>query len=47
MSEPEPLPRQSIPAPQPLLRQRIRRFLASPNIIRAASVAVFFLVWEY
>jgi NitT/TauT family transport system permease protein len=29
------------------MEQRIRRFLASPNAIRAASVAVFFLVWEY
>jgi ABC-type nitrate/sulfonate/bicarbonate transport system permease component len=41
------LPRQSVPAPQPTLAQRLRDVLLSPNAIRTASVAVFFLIWEY
>src|SRR5919204_2737225 len=42
-----PSPRQSVPAPQPTLVQRLRDVLLSPNAVRAASVAVFFVVWEY
>jgi len=41
------LPRQSVPAPQPTLAQRLRDVLSSPNAIRTASVAVFFVIWEY
>jgi NitT/TauT family transport system permease protein len=41
------LPRQSVPAPQPTLAQRLRDVLLSPNAIRTASVAVFFGIWEY
>src|SRR5919198_1689217 len=41
------LPRQSVPAPQPTLVQRLRDVLLSPNAVRAASVAVFFVIWEY
>jgi NitT/TauT family transport system permease protein len=41
------LPRQSVPAPQPTLAQRLRDVLLSPNAIRTASVAVFFVIWEY
>jgi NitT/TauT family transport system permease protein len=41
------LPRQSVPAPQPTLAQRLRDVLLSPNAIRMASVAVFFVIWEY
>ncbi len=40
-------PRQSVPAPQPTWAQRLREVVASPNAIRAVSVAVFFVVWEY
>lgn len=40
-------PRQSVPAPQPTWAQRLREVVASPNAIRTASVAVFFVVWEY
>jgi ABC-type nitrate/sulfonate/bicarbonate transport system permease component len=41
------LPRQSVPAPQPTLAHRLRDVLLSPNAIRTASVAVFFVIWEY
>jgi ABC-type nitrate/sulfonate/bicarbonate transport system permease component len=41
------LPRQSVPAPQPTLAQRLRDVLASPNAIRTAAVAIFFVIWEY
>ena len=41
------LPRQSVSAPQPTLAQRLRDGLFSPNAIRTASVAVFFVIWEY
>src|SRR5256886_7548336 len=40
-------PRQAVPAPQPTLAQRLRDVLLSPNAIRTASVAVFFVIWEY
>jgi NitT/TauT family transport system permease protein len=46
-SSPEMPPRRSVPAPQPTWAQRLREVLLSPNAIRAASVAVFFVVWEY
>jgi NitT/TauT family transport system permease protein len=41
------LPRQSVPAPQPTVAQRLRDVLLSPNAIRTASVAIFFVIWEY
>jgi ABC-type nitrate/sulfonate/bicarbonate transport system permease component len=41
------LPRQSVPASQPTLAHRLRDVLLSPNAIRTASVAVFFVIWEY
>jgi ABC-type nitrate/sulfonate/bicarbonate transport system permease component len=40
-------PRQSVPASQPTWAQRLREVVLSPNAIRTASVAVFFMVWEY
>src|SRR5437763_12580428 len=40
-------PRKSVPARQPTFGQRLRVLLTSPNAIRTASVAVFFLIWEY
>ena len=40
-------PRRSVPAPQLTWAQRLREVLLSPNAIRTASVAVFFVVWEY
>ena len=40
-------PRKSVPAPQPTLRQRLHEVVMSPNAIRALSVAVFFVIWEY
>jgi ABC-type nitrate/sulfonate/bicarbonate transport system permease component len=40
-------PRKSVPAPQPGLADRAREVLLSPNAIRTASVAVFFVIWEY
>jgi NitT/TauT family transport system permease protein len=46
-SSPEMPPRRSVPAPQPTWAQRLREVLLSPNAIRTASVAVFFVVWEY
>jgi ABC-type nitrate/sulfonate/bicarbonate transport system permease component len=41
------LPRKSVPASQPTLAHRLRDVLLSPNAIRTASVAVFFVIWEY
>ncbi len=46
MSESMP-PRKSIPVPQVTLGQRLREVVLSPNAIRTASVAVFFVIWEY
>jgi ABC-type nitrate/sulfonate/bicarbonate transport system permease component len=40
-------PRRVLPAPRPTLAQRLRDVLLSPNAIRMASVAVFFVIWEY
>src|SRR5258707_714942 len=40
-------PRKSVPAPQPTLLQRLREIVTSPNAIRTASVAAFFVIWEY
>ena len=40
-------PRISVPAPTPAPAQRLRALLLSPNAIRTASVAVFFVIWEY
>jgi ABC-type nitrate/sulfonate/bicarbonate transport system permease component len=40
-------PRVCVPAPRPAPAQRVRALLLSPNAIRAASVAVFFVIWEY
>jgi ABC-type nitrate/sulfonate/bicarbonate transport system permease component len=40
-------PRKSVPAAQPTLADRAREVLLSPNGIRTASVAVFFVIWEY
>jgi NitT/TauT family transport system permease protein len=48
MSSPGLLPpRKSVPAVQPSLARRAREVLLSPNAIRTASVAVFFVIWEY
>ncbi len=44
---PAPPPRRSVPAPQPTLRRRLRELCTSPNAIRTAAVAVFFVIWEY
>src|SRR6201982_1957966 len=40
-------PRRSVPAPQLTWAQRLREVVLSPNAIRTASVAVFFVIWEY
>ena len=40
-------PRISVPAPTPAPAQRLRALLLSPNAIRTASVALFFVIWEY
>ena len=40
-------PRKSVAAPQPTLPRRLHEVLTSPNAIRTASVAVFFVIWEY
>ena len=40
-------PARVLPAPQPTSAQRLRDVLLSPNAIRTASVAVFFVIWEY
>jgi ABC-type nitrate/sulfonate/bicarbonate transport system permease component len=47
MSAIEPVPRKSVPAPQPTLGQRAREVVLSPNAVRTLSVAVFFVIWEY
>src|SRR3979411_2000933 len=48
MKETQPTPpRKSIPAPRVTLAERLREVLTSPNAIRTASVAVFFVIWEY
>ena len=39
--------RKSVPAAQPTLADRAREVLLSPNAIRTASVAAFFVIWEY
>lgn len=44
---PDAPPRRSIPAAQASWPQRLRETLLSPNAIRTASVAMFFLIWEY
>jgi ABC-type nitrate/sulfonate/bicarbonate transport system permease component len=44
--DPRP-PRKSVPAAQPSFRERVREVVFSPNAIRALSVVVFFVVWEY
>jgi len=40
-------PRQFVLAPQPTWGERARAMATSPNAIRTASVAVFFVIWEY
>jgi ABC-type nitrate/sulfonate/bicarbonate transport system permease component len=40
-------PRVCVPAPRPAPAQRLRALLLSPNAIRTASVALFFVIWEY
>jgi len=48
MSATEPVPpRKFVPAPSVTLMQRLREVALSPNAIRTASVAVFFVIWEY
>ena len=48
MSAIEPMPpRRSIPAPRVTFTQRLREVALSANAIRTASVAVFFVIWEY
>src|SRR2546422_11164314 len=48
MKETQPMPpRKSIPAPRVTLAERLREVVLSPNAIRTASVAVFFVIWEY
>ncbi len=48
MKETQPMPpRKSIPAPRITSAERLREVVLSPNAIRAASVAVFFVIWEY
>jgi ABC-type nitrate/sulfonate/bicarbonate transport system permease component len=47
MSTTELPPRKSIAAPQVTPGERLREVLLSPNAIRTASVAVFFVIWEY
>jgi ABC-type nitrate/sulfonate/bicarbonate transport system permease component len=46
-SSPEMPPRRSVPAPQLTWAQRLREVVLSSNAIRTASVAVFFVIWEY
>ncbi len=41
------IPRTSVPAPRVTAAGRAREVLLSPNAIRTASVAVFFVIWEY
>jgi ABC-type nitrate/sulfonate/bicarbonate transport system permease component len=40
-------PRKSVPAPRVTLVHCLREVVLSPNAIRALSVALFFVVWEY
>src|SRR6266511_5259562 len=48
MKETQPMPpRKSSPAPRITSAERLREVVLSPNAIRAASVAVFFVIWEY
>jgi ABC-type nitrate/sulfonate/bicarbonate transport system permease component len=47
MTVTQQVPRISIPAPKPSPAQRLRELMLSPNSIRTASVAVFFVIWEY
>jgi len=44
MTEP---PRKSVPAPTVTVAQRLREVALSPNAVRTASIAVFFVIWEY
>src|ERR1700730_17960114 len=46
-SSPEMPSRRSVPPPQLTWAQRLREVALSPNAIRTASVAVFFVIWEY
>ena len=41
------VPRRFVPAPRASRLHRLLDALTSPNAIRAASVAVFFAIWEY
>jgi ABC-type nitrate/sulfonate/bicarbonate transport system permease component len=47
MSPPDASPRQFVPAPKMTAAKHWRAALMSPNAIRAVSVAIFFLIWEY
>jgi NitT/TauT family transport system permease protein len=47
ISQQSAAPRISVPAPRPAPAQRLRALLLSPNAIRTASVALFFVIWEY
>ncbi|MEA3073426.1 MAG: NitT/TauT family transport system permease protein [Alphaproteobacteria bacterium] len=47
ISQQSAAPRISVPAPRPAPAQRLRALLLSPNAIRTASVAAFFVIWEY
>jgi NitT/TauT family transport system permease protein len=47
ISQQSAAPRISVPAPTPAPAQRLRALLLSPNAIRTAWVAVFFVIWEY
>jgi ABC-type nitrate/sulfonate/bicarbonate transport system permease component len=47
MTTENPVVRKSVPAPSRSLTQRILMTIASPNAIRAVSVSVFFVIWEY
>ena len=40
-------PRKSVPAPRVTSLTRVWQVLTSPNAIRTAAVAVFFVVWEF
>ena len=40
-------PRKSVPAPRVTSLTRVWQVLMSPNAIRTAAVAVFFVVWEF
>ncbi len=47
MSANENPPRKSVPAPRVTSLARAWALLTSPNAIRTAAVAVFFVVWEF